>query len=238
MGFKTSRQGQLHWVRITKNQNKPRPNKKGSGKSCFFTCGIDSLKAEGSDTGMTPNSELKPNPRRQMACTVGQSAKKRHIYTKEVSEQNRSVLSIRISACSLMELSGTQPQHSIYWDIHWITKLQLNTWAIAQFLLSIFIKQKSHSRQQNSLCSLWSLQISLYCWISSGHWLPCSAEADFEWTPCRTLLEIVHPHVYITQSTRHSKALLRKITQSPGPPHVALWQWTEWGPVCISGHTE
>lgn len=33
--------------------------------------GIASLKAESSDIGMTPNSELKPNPRGQMASAVG-----------------------------------------------------------------------------------------------------------------------------------------------------------------------
>lgn len=123
-----------------------------------------------------------------------QSARKRHICTKEVSEQNCSVLSMRINACSLMELSGTQPQHSIYRDIHWITKLQLKAWAIALFLLSVLTKQKPHSRQQNSLCWLWSLPISLCCWVSSGDWLPCSVKADFEWTSCKALLEIVHPH--------------------------------------------
>lgn len=169
-----------------------------------------------------------------------QSARKRHIHTKEVSEQNCSVLSMRISACSLMELSGTQPrsQHNIYRDIHWITKPQLKTWAIDLLLLSASIKQKSHSRQQNSLWWLWSLQISLCCWVSSGHWLPCSAEADFEWTSCKTLLETGHPHVYITQSSRRSNALLKKITQSPRLPQVALWQSTERGPARISGHTE
>lgn len=167
-----------------------------------------------------------------------QSTRKRHIYTKEVSEQNCSVSSMRISARSLMELSQTQSQYNIYRDIHWITKPQLKTWAIALFLWSVFIKQKSYSRQQNSLWWLWLLQISFCCYVISGHWLPCSAEAEFEWKSCKTLLELVHLHVYITQSTRHSNALLGKITQCPGLPQVALWQSTERGPVCISGHTE
>lgn len=51
----------------------------------FFTCGTDSLKAEGSDTGMTPNSELEPNPRGQMACAVGAiSYKNTYIYQRSI----------------------------------------------------------------------------------------------------------------------------------------------------------
>lgn len=170
--------------------------KKGSGESSFLLWkvakmvmfrktafnGTARLKAESSDIGMTPNSELKPNPRAHLCCWCNQLEKDIHIPKKDQSK-NYSVLSVKASACSLNELSGSQSECKIYRVLHRITKLQLKARAISIFLFSVLIKQKPHSRQQTA-CTVLSghpakLYLREYILTGTSHTAPDRAK------PCR-----------------------------------------------------
>lgn len=84
--------------------------------------GTARLKAESSDIGMTPNSELKLNPRGHLCCWCNQLEKDIRTPKKDQSK-NYSVLSMRASDCSLKELSGFQSECKIYRDLDRITKV-------------------------------------------------------------------------------------------------------------------
>lgn len=73
--------------------------------------GIDSLKAESSDTGMTPNSELEPNLRGQMASAVGaiNQLEKGHIHKKRIRAKLFFLLHEGkcLKPCQMVRISST-----------------------------------------------------------------------------------------------------------------------------------